>query len=195
MMKKHTLLAIIMMTLLFISCKSVTDPQTSERRPPREKTKIVSIEAEVEEIDLQEQTLTLRGQTGNLVTLKADRKENRLSEIKVGDIVEANYWTYIFSEFRSPTPEEEKNPIVVFVDADLASAEKPPGASAGIVVRAVVTVEIINRADKQVTIKGPKGKYLTLPVEDESLLEDLKVGEIVVITYAEAVALSIKKIK
>ncbi|MBW1895057.1 MAG: hypothetical protein JRI91_15395, partial [Deltaproteobacteria bacterium] len=183
MMKKYMLLAIIIMALLFTSCQSLTGSQTSERRPSREKTKIVTMEAEVEEIDLQERTVTLRGSLGNLVTLKVDSQVKRLNEIKRGDIVQANYWTYIFSEFRSPTPEEEKNPIVVYADADIAPAEKPPGASAGIVVRAVVTVEIINRADKLVTIKGPKGKYLTLPVEDKSLLEDLKVGEIVIMTY------------
>ena len=80
-------------------------------------------------------------------------------------------------------------------DAEVAPAEKPPGAAAGIVVRAVVTVEVINRGDKLVTIKGPKGKYLTLPVEDMSLLTDLEIGEVVILTYAEAVALSIEKVK
>ena len=55
------------------------------------------------------------------------------------------------------------------------------------------TIEIINREDKLVTIKGPRGNYVTLPVEDESLLEDLKVGEVGVITYIEAFVLAIEK--
>ena len=46
-----------------------------------------------------------------------------------------------------------------------------------------------------VNMEGPKGKYTTLPVEDLSLSEGLKVGEIGVITYAAAVAVSIHKIE
>jgi len=195
MMKKYTLISIVIMALFFTGCQSLKEPQTSERRPAREKSNIVTIEAKVEAIDLQERVVTLRGPMGNLVTLKVDNNAKRLNEIKRGDTVEATYWTYMLSEFRDPTPEEEKDPIVVYADANIASAEKPPGVRAGIIVRAVVTVEIINRVDKLVTIKGPRGKYITLPVKDESLLEDLQVGEIGVVTYAEALALSIKKIK
>ena len=195
MTNKYTLAIVVILSFFFLSCKSGTDTQMSERRAPREKMKIVKIEAEVKEIDHKARVITLEGPMGNLVTLKVDDQVKRLNEIKKGDIVQADYWTYIFSEFRNPTPEEEKNPIMVYADANIASEEMPPGASAGVVVRAVVTVEVINKDGKLVTIKGPKGKYLTLPVEDTALLEDLEVGEVVILTYAEAVALSIQKVK
>ena len=57
------------------------------------------------------------------------------------------------------------------------------------------TIEIINREDKLVTIKGPRGKYVTLPAKDPALLEELKIGEVLVMTYAEALALSLEKVK
>lgn len=195
MTNKYMLSVVVILSLFFFSCMSATSPQMSERRSPREKMKIVKIEAEVKEIDFEERLVTLEGPMGNLVTLKAGEEVKRLDEIKKGDIVQADYWTYLFSEFRNPTPEEEKDPLMVYSDATIASDEKPPGAAAGIVVRAVVTVEVINKEGKLVTIKGPKGKYLALPVEDASLLEDLEVGEVVILTYAEAVALSIQKVK
>jgi len=195
MTNKYKLAMAVVLSLFIFSCKSATDTQMSERRAPREKMEIVKIEAEVKEIDLEGRFVTLEGPMGNLVTLKVGEEVKRLNEIKKGDIVQADYRTYLFSEFRNPTPEEEKNPIVVYADANIASEERPPGAAAGIVVRAVVTVEVINKEGKLVTIKGPKGKYLTLPVEDTSLLEDLEVGEVVILTYAEAVALSIQKVK
>jgi hypothetical protein len=44
-----------------------------------------------------------------------------------------------------------------------------------------------------VTIKGPRGKYMTFPVEDKALLGQLKVGELVIMTYAEAIAVSLVK--
>jgi len=55
--------------------------------------------------------------------------------------------------------------------------------------------EELRHIGKLVTIKGPRGNYVTLPVEDESLLEDLKIGEVGVITYIEAFALAIEKTK
>ena len=192
MKKRYMLLASIIMALLIAGCQSLTGTQT-ERRPAREKWSMLTIEAKVEAIDLQERIVTLRTPAGNLVTLKVDNNAKRLNEIKRGDIVTAKYWTYLLAEYRNPTPEEEKDPLVVLADADIASAERPPGAKAGIVVRAVVTVEVIDRDRKLVTIKGPRGKYVTLPVEDESLLKDLKVGETGVVTYVEALALSVEK--
>lgn len=196
MMNKYKCLPVIVFSLFFLACNTTTSTQKgADRRAPREKMKVVSIEAEVKDIDYKDRMVTLEGPMGNRVTLKAGDEVKRFNEIKKGDIVAADYWTYIFSEFRNPTPEEEKNPLMVYADADVASVEQPPGAAAGIVVRAVVTVEVINEEDKLVTIKGPKGKFLTLPVEDTSLLAELEVGEVVILTYAEAVALSIQKVQ
>ena len=46
-----------------------------------------------------------------------------------------------------------------------------------------------------VTLKGPKGNYVVLPVKDASLLAELKIGERGVVTYSEVVALTLEKIK
>jgi len=69
-----------------------------------------------------------------------------------------------------------------------------PAAILGAVVKAVVTVEVINRPEMIVTVKGPRGNYVSIPVEDKALIEQLHVGEVVVLTYAEAVALSLQKL-
>jgi hypothetical protein len=59
----------------------------------------------------------------------------------------------------------------------------------------VVTIVGINQPGRQVTIKGPRGKYATLPVEDQALLKDMKIGEVGILTDAEAVAFSLEKVK
>ncbi len=43
--------------------------------------------------------------------------------------------------------------------------------------------------------KGPAGNYLSTPVADTKLLERLHVGEVVVVTYSEAVVLSLQKVE
>ncbi len=45
-----------------------------------------------------------------------------------------------------------------------------------------------------ITIKGPAGNYLSIDVEDKALLEELNIGEVVILTYVEAVALSLNKV-
>ena len=192
MKKRYLLLATIIMALLFAGCQS-TGSKTGERRPAKEISTKVTIEAKVEAIDLQKRIVVLRSPSGNLVTLKVPKNAKRLNEIKRGDIVTASYGAYLLTEFRDPTPEEEKLPYLELSSTKTAPKNIAPGRSGDIVIRAVVTVEVINLRDKLVTVKGPRGNYVTLPVEDESLLEDLKVGETGVVTYAEAFALAIEK--
>ena len=191
MKKRYMLLATIMMVLLFAGCQSTGAP--TDRRDPKLKQTKVTLKAKVESIDLQKRIVVLRNEAGNLVTLKVPESAKRLSEIKPGDMVTASYGTYLLYEFRDPTPEEEKVPYLEMSGTKKASKNEPPGRSEEVLIRAVVTIEAINRIDKLVTIKGPRGNYVTLPVEDESLFEDLKIGEVGVMTYMEAFAVAIEK--
>jgi len=58
----------------------------------------------------------------------------------------------------------------------------------------VATVESIDAAKRHVTLKGPKGNLLPLTVgPDVRNLEQVKVGDKVVVRYAEALSLTLKK--
>ncbi len=195
MKKRHLILIIAIVAMIFTGCQSTKNVQSDHRRPAKEKIDTVTIEAEVTAIDLQERAVTLKNETGNLFTLQVGDNVKRLDEIRPGDVVKAEYITYMLSEFRDPTPGEYQEPLVVIEDAEVASVDLPPGAAVGAVVKAVVTVEAKDMAAKLVTLKGPRGNYVVLPVEDVSLLEDLKIGERGVVIYAEAVALTIERIK
>ncbi len=167
--------------------------QTEERRPPRSAWTLSALVARVESIDYATREVTLRGQFGELVSIEADDSIQRLDEIAAGDFVVAEYWTYIKAEFRDPTPEEKDNPLVILAAGEKAIAEAPPGASIGAIARAVVTIEIINRPDMLVTVKGPGGNYVAVSVEDSELIKELRIGELLVLTYAEALAISLEK--
>ena len=60
-------------------------------------------------------------------------------------------------------------------------------------MKAVVKVVSINKEGRKVAIQGPRGNSMILPVEDDAVLNNLKIGELVIMTYAEAVALSLNK--
>jgi hypothetical protein len=130
-----------------------------------------------------------------LITIKVDERVERLHEIKAGDVVSVDYWMFITAEFRDPTAAEKQRPLLVLAEGGKAPEGMDPAAEVGAVIRAVVTVEVINRPKMTVTVKGPRGNFVTVPIEDKSLIEQLNVGEVAVVTYSEALALSVEKAK
>ena len=50
----------------------------------------------------------MKGPLGNSVTFIADQRVKRLNEIKVGDLIKADYYVSVAAELRQPTAEEEK---------------------------------------------------------------------------------------
>jgi hypothetical protein len=186
-----TFISILMIFAIISSNACVDVPQ--KKLPPKEKWSHVSIKAVVESIDYKMRQAILKGPRGYHVTIKVDERVKRLNEVKVGDTVSTDYWTYIKAEFRVPTPAEIEIPLVVLTEAGKAHEGMPPSAEVGAVVRAVVRIEYINRKDMEVTIRGPRGKYVTLPVVDGDLLKQLYAADMVILTYAEALALSLEK--
>ena len=69
-----------------------------------------------------------------------------------------------------------------------------PGAVVGAMVKAVVSIEALNRPLMIATVKGPRGNYLAIPMQDEVLITELNIGQVLILTYAEAVAVSLTKV-
>ena len=191
-MKKslHILSFIITMIVAF----GINAIAAEDRIESKELMDTVMIKAEVAQINYETREVTLAGPEGNLVTLEATDEIQRFNEIEVGDIIAAKYMTYTLAEFREPTQEEMDNPMNLLIEGGKSAAGDVPAGAMGTQVRAVVSVEQINLENKEVTIKGPRGNYLTIPVEDDEVLKQRVVGEFVVLTYAEAVALSLEKV-
>ena len=80
--------------------------------------------------------------------------------------------------------------------------ERPPprGLSpAGVLPRlrrfkVVTTIEGLDRPTQTITVKGPRGNYLTTRVADPSNLTKMRIGETIVVTYTEALAISLEKV-
>ncbi|MHC4185703.1 MAG: hypothetical protein ACYSR4_07190 [Planctomycetota bacterium] len=159
---------------------------------PREVWQFVTIRATVEAIDYQSREVTLRGPRGNAITFTADERVRRLNEIRAGDEVVADYYVYVSlaTELREPTAEEKESPLTVVAGAAKAPPSLPPGVGGVSQIRAVVTVVGIDRPAQTVVVRGPLGR-----VADAARLEKLRLGDTVVATYTEAVAISVEKAK
>ena len=69
----------------------------------------------------------------------------RFNEAKVGDKVSMDYYLGVSAEVRKPTAEEKQNPLVVLDTASIAGPEAAPGPMSVRQIRAVVTIESLDR--------------------------------------------------
>lgn len=179
---------------LMIFAFSATQLIGQESQDNRERWNLITMQGTVTDIVKETREITLMGSNGNLATITADKAVERFDEIVVNDVITFEYWTYMMAEFRAPTPEEIAEPLVVVAEAAKAPEEMDPAAGIGAVVKAVVTIEVLNRPYMLATVKGPGGNYLTIEMEDTELITQLHIGQVIILTYAEAIVMSLTKV-
>ncbi len=165
-----------------------------DNQPPKERWTLTTMQGTVTDIVKETRAITLMGANGNLTTITADEAVERFDEIAVNDVITFEYWTYMMAEFRAPTPEEIAEPLVVVAEAGKAPEEMDPAAVVGAIVKAVVTIEVLNRPYMMATVRGPGGNYMTIEMEDAKLITQLHIGQVLILTYAEAVVMSLTKV-
>ena len=76
----------------------------------------------------------------------------------------------------------------------VVTKSEPGKVAAAKVMKVTATVEAIDPAKREVTLKGPKGDTLVLPVSPEAKnFDQVKVGDKVVVGYVEALSMTLKK--
>jgi len=154
---------------------------------------LISATATVQELDIEKRELTLKGPLGDIVTVTVDKAVKRLNEVKVGDEVTAKYYISVAAELREPTAAEKENPLVVTEGLAKAPKGTAPAAGGLRVIRVVATVEGLERPTRKLTLKGPRGNYLSVRARDVKRLEKLHLGDTIVVTLTEALAVSVEK--
>lgn len=151
------------------------------------------ISAVITDIDTASREVTLEGGLGNSITLTVGPDVSRFDEFKVGDLVVATYASSISGELRAPTEAELAEPIVVVDAGAVAPADMEPGAAVGRSVRAICTIEGMNRVTRTVMLKDPDGDFHIIDDVDPAKMEGVSLGDTVIITYTEAFALALEK--
>ena len=158
-----------------------------------ERAMAIEIDAEVLAIDHETREMVLALPTGEQVTTVVDEAVERLHEIEAGDLLVVTYLSALAADLREPTEEELANPWVEGADAGVNSGEDAPGAAVVMAVRAVCTIEGMNRLTGTVTIMDPRGKAHVIGDVSAERIESLRVGQSVVMTFTQAVAIGIEK--
>jgi hypothetical protein len=157
-----------------------------------ERSNLVSVTATVEAIDQATRVVTLRGPKGDKVTFEVDKDVRNLGQVNVGDQVIASYYESLVMRVLEPG-EAAINEGSAGVSRAVPGAT-PAGAGAR-QLTVTVSIEAIDKAKGTVTFKGPTGNVRTVKAADPKNLEKIKVGDRVAISYTEALAISVEKIK
>tara|TARA_B100000809_G_scaffold32497_1_gene28381 strand:+ start:54652 stop:55239 length:588 start_codon:yes stop_codon:yes gene_type:complete len=186
---------IIFFTAILLSLVQNSFAQViQESQPDKEVWNLVSSEGTVTKIDKTTREVTLMGPEGNLNTIKASDDIKRFDEINVDDNITFKYWTYLKAEFREPTLSERATPLQIVSEAGKAPEGVAPGAVVGAVAKAIVTIEVLNRPYMIATLRGPRGNFMTVPLQDPKIFETVHIGQELILTYAEAIAISLNKV-
>ena len=162
---------------------------------PGKATAVAAVEASalVTAIDKATRTVTLKRPNGEISDIVAGPEVKNFDQIKVGDSVVIRYVEALSLELRK-TKVAAGQPVVKEEVAKAAPGEKPAVAG-GRQVKAIAEVTAVDPAKKTITLKGPKGKVVTLDVRNPDQFKVVKVGDQVDVTYTEAVALSVEPAK
>ena len=168
-------------------------PAPAEKAPVRGKSaaSVTKIRGTVAGVDKDAGTVTLKGPKGRTVTIEVKDK-SKLDQINVGDPVVAAYMEAV--AVRVVKAGSGAAPGVTTQETRVSSkpGETPAGA-VGREVTATVTITAIDRKAHTVTVKGPQGGTETIKAKDPKNLEGLKVGDMVEITYTQALAVALDK--
>jgi hypothetical protein len=149
-----------------------------------------TVRGTISAIDKENSTVTLKGPKGRTVTLEV-RDKSKFDVIKVGDPVVATYMEAIALHVRKSGT---ASPGMAAQETRVGS--KPGETPAGAIAREVTVTTTITAIDKKantVTLKGPHGNSETVKVQDPKNLNAVKVGDLVDITYTQALAVALDK--
>ncbi len=173
--------------------KDAMSTQAAGDTPTAERAMILSLEAEITAIDAETRQVSLIGPQGITQTLTIGPEIKRLNELSVGDTVLATYVTSVVAELREPTEAEKMQPFVEVKDQIRTAEGQIPGGAVARTIRAVCSIEGMNRITRTVTILDAKDRlHIVGDIQPESF-DMLSLGQMVIITYTEAVALSLEK--
>ena len=164
-------------------------PALSEPTAVGEAT-VVMVRGWIDAVDKANRTVTLRGPRGGTVTLDV-KDPQKLDAVQVGDPVLASYVEALAVQVKKAGT---ASPGVSVQESRVTSNPgDTPGGAVGREVVVTATVTAVDKRAQTVTVKGPQGNTETMKVKDAKNLEGVEAGNMVELTYTQALAITLDK--
>ena len=150
-----------------------------------------TISATVEAINVSTRTLTMKGPKGNFMDIVVPETVKRFSEIKVGDTLTARYYENLVIRKKLPG---EKDVDTAAEGVTPGTGAKPAGTAA--TQRTITaTISALDPKVPSITFSGPNKWTYSARIEDKKVLDQVKVGDKVDLTWTEALLLEFEVVK
>lgn len=184
-------LALLAALMLFAAPAWSGESAPASDKPSIYSSQNMKMTAVVEAINLETREVTLRGPEGNSSSFVASEEARNLDQVSVGDIVVAEYEQSLSIEvFENDGSVPGAGEVMAAGRSELGEM---PGIAAVDSKVVTATVEEINLENNTFKLKGPSGEVQEYVARDPENLKKAAVGDLVVITYTEAIALSVEK--
>jgi len=185
-------LILVVTALIFSLSLQAGDEIAAIEKPSISATQTIKLTTVVDAIDREARTITLKGPEGNTRTIKAMEDSNNIDKIEVGDIVNVEYVQHLSIEVLANDGMEPGTGTMAAV-ARNKEGETPAGMLMETTVT-TATVEDINIEANTFKLKWPGGEIKEYEARDPENLKKAAVGDLVVTTYSEAIALSLNEV-
>ncbi len=164
-------------------------------RPMETIEETVEVSATVEKVDVLNRLLTLKRESGEVVTVEVDPAVQNLVQIRPGDRVVARYREAIGATISTGAAGQA---VTVDVEADRARLGQRPSARASATTNVPVTITAVDTRTNQVSFFAEDGLVRAITVrtpQGQEFIKQLKPGDHVVVSFTEAIALSVEPAK
>jgi Cu/Ag efflux protein CusF len=155
-------------------------------KPSISATQKVMLTTVVKAVDLETRTVTLKGPDGNLKIIKAEKTPN-LEQVQIGDQVNVEYAQHMSIEVFANDGTEPGQGMMSA--SAVNTPDQAPGGMEMVTTVTTATVEEINIESNTFKLKMPGGEVQEFTARDPENLKKAEVGDLVVTTLTEAVAI------
>ena len=148
--------------------------------------------ATVQGIDKKARTVTLKGETGNVVTLAVPEEVQAFDQVKKGDKIKMAYTEAVALDIYPPG---EARPEAKETESSYRTGGATPSRTISRTQTLAGEIISVDPKKNKVKVKGPEGKAKEIAVTDPAVqarLKDLKPGQVVEVRYKEAMAVTLE---
>jgi hypothetical protein len=160
-------------------------------KPSMAASRTMTMSAMVEAIDQETREVTLKGSSGEMVTITASPDVRNLAQVEVGDRVLAEVYEEVTIQVMD-NPDGIEPGAGEFGAAGRAEEGQMPGGAIMDTVVITAVVEEINLENNTYTLRGPQGNIREFVARDPANLKKAAVGDLVVITITQAMGVLVE---
>ena len=151
-------------------------------------TQTVSISGTVETIDHNRRVVNIKTPDGTFQTIDVPASAKRFDELKVGDKVSITYNNTVSARLKPPG----EPPVNTATGGANAGQGERPGGTAAVERTMTATISAIDKNASSITFTGPNGWKYSRRVVDPTVLDKVKVGDQVDITWDTDVTVAVQ---